>query len=220
MAGDTADTRGASLDRVDAAVARVERLVAAGMLALMGLAVFLSVVHRLVGSGLARWAPDAPPLPTLGMDAAQPFALALTLWGGMIGASLAAHERRHLALDAGTKLWPEAARPWVAAVGHLVTAGFCVGMLWLAQRSIVEHVALWRDTGGAGGNLSGTAIPKWFAVAAVPWGMLTLSLRFLAEAWRSENGLIPVDADDTLHQLGIDAKDAPGGAAASAGEAP
>ena len=201
---------GDALDRVDAAVARVERLVAAAMLALMGGAVFLSVVHRLIASGVARWMPSAPPLPTLGMDAAQPFALALTLWVGMIGASLAAYERRHLALDVGSKVWPEAVRPWVAALGHVVTAAFCLGMLWLAQRSIVEHVALWRDTGGAGGNLSGTAIPKWFAVAAVPWGMLTLSVRFLAEAWRSVTGRIPADADDTLHQLGIDAREAPG----------
>ncbi len=202
-----------ALDRVDSAVARVERHVAAALLAAMGLAVFFSVIHRMLGSALARWAPDAPALPTLGMDAAQPFALALTLWVGMIGASLAAHERRHLALDVGSKLWPAAARPFVAALGHLVTAGFCLGMLWLAQRSIVEHVALWKDTGGAGGTLSGTAIPKWFAVGAVPWGMLTLSVRFLAEAWRAVTGQIPEDVDDTLHQLGIDTQAAPDGEA-------
>lgn len=197
------------LDRIDAGLARVERVVAAGMFVVMGGAVFASVVHRLASSGLARVAPDAPALPTLGMDAAQPLALALTLWVGMIGASLAAHERRHLALDVGSKVWPEGARPYVAAVGHLVTALFCMGILWLAQRSIVDHLALWRDTDGAGGTLSGTSIPKWFAVAAIPWGMATLTFRFLAEAWRALHGQIPEDADDTLHQLGIDAKDAP-----------
>jgi hypothetical protein len=39
--------------------------------------------------------------------------------------------------------------------------------------------------------------------------MATLTFRFLAEAWRALHGQIPEDADDTLHQLGIDAKDAP-----------
>jgi TRAP-type C4-dicarboxylate transport system permease small subunit len=191
-----------ALDALDAALARWERRAAGGMLALMGVVVFASVVHRMAAAGLARVAPSVR-VPGLGMDAAQPFALALTLWVGMLGASLAAHERRHLALDIGSKLWPAAWRPRVAAAGHLVTAAFCVGILWLAGRSVADHLALWRDTDGAAGTLSGTSIPRWLAVAAIPWGMATLALRFSAEAWRAWTGRRVEDGDDTLHQLGI-----------------
>lgn len=190
------------LDALDAALARWERRVAGGMLALMGGVVFVAVVHRMVAAGLARVAPSVR-VPGLGLDAAQPFALALTLWVGMLGASLAAHERRHLALDIGSRLWPEAWRPRVAALGHLVTAGFCVGVLWLAGRSVADHLALWRDTDGAAGTLSGTSIPRWLAVASIPWGMATLSLRFAADGWRAWSGRLADTGDDALHQLGI-----------------
>ena len=190
------------LNRVDSGLARAERAVAAGMLGVMGVVVFLSVLHRMLASGLAKVAPDVT-VPSLALDAAQPFALALTLWVGMLGASLAAHERRHLALDVGSKIWPAAVRPWVAAAGHVVTALFCVVVLWLGWRSLEGHVALWSETEGAGGTLSGTSIPKWAAVAAIPWGMGTLTFRFLLEAARTVRGEVPDDADDTLHQLGI-----------------
>lgn len=195
------------LNRIDHGLARVERVVAAGMLGIMGVVVFLSVVHRMTASGFAQIAPDVT-VPSLALDAAQPFALALTLWVGMLGASLAAHERRHLALDVGSKVWPESLRPWVAAVGHVVTALFCLVVLWLGWGSLGGHFTLWMETDGGGGTLSGTSIPKWAAVTAIPWGMGTLAFRFLLEAARTVRGEVPSDADDTLHQLGITTEEA------------
>ncbi len=196
------------LNRLDAGLARVERVVAAGMLGIMGVVVFLSVVHRMTASGLAKVAPDVT-VPTLALDSAQPFALALTLWVGMLGASLAAHERRHLALDVGSKVWPASMRPWVAAVGHVVTALFCIVTLVLGWTSLGGHFTLWMETDGGGGTLSGTSIPKWAAVTAIPWGMGTLAFRFLLEAARTVRGEVPSDADDTLHQLGITTEEQP-----------
>jgi TRAP-type C4-dicarboxylate transport system permease small subunit len=150
-----------------------------------------------------------------GLVWSQTAALALTLWLGTIGASLAAHERRHLALDVGSKLWPPTVAPKVAAVGHLVTAAFCVALLWLGWRSVfgysvdgvavAGHLQTWQDSDGASGVLPGTVIPKWAAVAAVPYGMAALTFRFCLEAWRTWTGRVALDGDDTLHQLGIDA---------------
>lgn len=139
-----------------------------------------------------------------GLVWSQTLALALTLWLGCIGASIAAHERRHLALDVGSKLWPPAVAPKAAAVGHVITAAFCALLLWLGFRSVLQHLDLWQSTGGAGGTLSGTAIPKWAAAAAIPYGMAALTFRFLYEAWRTWTGELAVGGDDTLHQLGID----------------
>jgi TRAP-type C4-dicarboxylate transport system permease small subunit len=134
----------------------------------------------------------------------QTLALSLTLWMGLIGASLAAHDRRHLALDVGSKIWPAHLAGKVAAVGHVATAAFCVGLLWLAWRSLDQHYATWADSDGAAGTLSGTAIPKWAATAGIPYGMSVLGFRFLLEAWRTWTGQIEVGGDDTLHQLGIE----------------
>jgi TRAP-type C4-dicarboxylate transport system permease small subunit len=70
------------------------------------------------------------------------------------------------------------------------------------------HLQVWSDSDGAAGVLPGTAIPKWAAVAAIPYGMAALAFRFTLEAWRTWTGRIVLDGgDDTLHQLGIDAED-------------
>lgn len=234
----------AFLQRFDRGLLTIERGAVALMLAVMGIVVFLDVIHRVstrtgslladpwfvgvasavlailawrtrgearaIGYGLAvgvgvtlAQALFVRALPN-GLVWSQTLALALTLWLGCIGASIAAHERRHLALDVGSKLWPPALAPKVAAVGHLVTAAFCLLLLWLAARSVAQHVDLWQATEGAAGTLSGTAIPKWAAALAIPYGMAVLSFRFLLEAALTWTGAVALGGDDTLHQLGID----------------
>ncbi len=148
-----------------------------------------------------------------GLVWSQTLALALTLWLGTMGASLAAYSRRHLALDIGSKIWPAALAGKVAAFGHLCTALFCLGILFLAIRSLVGfdlsgshvpgHIDIWRQSGGAAGTLSGTALPKWFAFVSIPYGMAVLAFRFSLEAARTWTGRVAVGGDDTLHQLGI-----------------
>lgn len=244
----------ATLDRLDAAIVRAERAVVAVMLAVMGLVVFLDVVHRVstrvdsllanpifvgvAGAGVAalafRTRGDGLPLPKglavglvlAGAQAAfvrlvpnglvwsQSVALGLTLWLGTMGASLAAYDRRHLALDIGSKIWPPSIAPKVAALGHLLTALFCLGILFLAGRSILGyqldgshvpgHFDVWRDSDGAAGTLSGTDIPKWVAFLSIPYGMVVLAFRFTLEAGKTWLGLVQVGGDDTLHQLGIE----------------
>lgn len=159
-----------------------------------------------VGAGLAFVAAQVAfvKLVPNGLVWSQTLALALTLWLGLMGASLAAHERRHLALDIGSKLWPASMANQAAAVGHFVTAAFCVGVLWLGWRSVGAHLELWTATEGAAGTLSGLAIPKWAANLAIPYGMAALGFRFALEGVRTWRGEIAVGVDDTLHQLGID----------------
>lgn len=247
-----------ALDRIDHLVVRVERAFVAALLVIMGLVVFLDVMHR-VSTRADSWLSNplvmAPvtavvavlAFRTRGSDNAvikglaagvalvaaqfgfvhllpngliwsQTLALALTLWLGTVGASLAAHEGRHLALDIGSKLWPPSVVHRVVALGHVVTALFCVGILYLALRSIfgydlggshvAGHLDTWRDSEGAAGTLSGTAIPKWVASASIPYGMAVLAFRFLLEAAKAWTGRIEVGGDDTLHQLGIDEEEA------------
>jgi TRAP-type C4-dicarboxylate transport system permease small subunit len=242
------------LDRIDAAIYRGEQLLVAAMLALMGLVVFLDVVHRVsadsdsllasplvVGGSCAvismlalrtrsspRWLPHGLGaglglalaqqlfvrlLPN-GLVWSQTLALGFTLWLGLVGASLAARERRHLAIDIGSKLWPAAWAGKIAAVGHLLTAGFCLGMVWLGWRSLSAHYGTWAESDGAAGifpvkvDLFGLELPiiKWLVFASVPYGMGVLAFRFLLDAARAWTNTMPVIADETLHQLGISAE--------------
>lgn len=234
-----------TIERLDDAIYRAEKAVVAAMLLVMGLAVFLDVVHRVstradswaaspwflavVGGIFAGFAfhtrgDDQPwlkgaatgiglaviragflwALPN-GLVWSQTLALALTLWLGNLGASLAAHDRRHLAMDVGSKLWPPAWQGKVAAVGHAVTAVFCLGILVLAVRSVGSHWDLWVATDGAAGNLSGLAIPKWVPALSIVYGMVLLAFRFGLDAWRAWTGRLADDGDEVLHQLGLSA---------------
>lgn len=161
----------------------------------VGITVLL-VLYRMTPNGLMLSEPV--------MLQPQPLALALTLWLGMFGASIAAHDRRHLALDIGSKLWPPSIAPRVAALGHVVTAAFCLLVLGLAVESTAHNFENWSATEHRGGVLSGTDIPKWTATASILYGMAVLAFRFLAQAARVWTGAERIDEDDTLRQLGIE----------------
>lgn len=129
--------------------------------------------------------------------------LVLMLWIGLIGASLATHERRHLALDLGSKLWPKKWLPAIQGIGNLVTAFFCVTMAALAIVSIKAHFGDWQDTDGAGGIYPDLPIPKWIAFLVMPLGFGLMTLRFVAQAMESFAGKI--EEDDAMHMIGMDA---------------
>lgn len=165
-----------------------------------------------VASGVALFA-YVKLLPN-GMVWSQTLALSLTLWMGMAGASLAAYQRRHLALDVGSKVWPAAWAPKVAALGHWVTAVFCVLLAVLGWRSIFGvgegdaripgHFDTWTGSEFAAGTMTGTVIPKWMVMFSIPFGTAVLALRFALEGARVWVGREALGGDDTLHQLGLD----------------
>ncbi len=240
-----------ALERLDGGIVRAERAVVAVLLAVMGLVVFLDVVHRVstrtgsllahpafvavaamvvavlafrtraasnaVGKGVAVGLAVAGAqfafvrLVPNGLVWSQSLALGLTLWLGTLGASLAAYERRHLALDVGSKIWPPSLAPKIAAFGHVLTAAFCLVILFFSVRSILGfedsgshvpgHFDVWK---GGAGMLAGTPIPKWAVFLSIPYGMVVLAFRFALEAVRTWLGLVEIGGDDTLHQLGIE----------------
>lgn len=146
-----------------------------------------------------------------GLPSPQTIALALTLWLGMLGAGLAAYQRRHLALDVGSKLWPAAIAPKVSAVGHGVTAALCLLLMVLGLRSVFGfqrdgidipgHVDNWNSGGGL---MTGTSLPVWLAVASIPVGSAVLAFRFGLQALKVWTGAEALPGDDTLKQLGIE----------------
>ncbi len=128
--------------------------------------------------------------------------LVLMLWTGLIGASLATHERRHLALDLGSKLWPAKWLPIIQGVGNVVTAVFCAILAVLAVISIKAHFGDWQDTDGAGGIYPDLPVPKWIAFLVMPLGFGLMAARFVAQAIESFGG--KVEQDDAMHMIGMD----------------
>jgi TRAP-type C4-dicarboxylate transport system permease small subunit len=136
-----------------------------------------------------------------GLVWSQTLGLVLMLWVGVIGASMATREHRHLALDLGSKLWPKSMLPKVQGLGNLVTALFCLALALLACVSLRDHFRDWSDTDGAGGAFPALAIPKWIAFAGVPIGFFLMTARFFAQALESFRG--KVEEDDAMHMLGL-----------------
>jgi TRAP-type C4-dicarboxylate transport system permease small subunit len=144
----------------------------------------------------------------------QTLALSLTLWMGMSGACIAAYQRRHLALDVGSKLWPPSLAPRVAAIGHWVTAAFCALLLVLGLLSVFGsgsgetripgHLDGWLDSEFIGGTMTGTIIPKWIVMMSIPVGMAILAFRFALQGLKVWTGREALGGDDTLRQLGLE----------------
>lgn len=139
-----------------------------------------------------------------GLVWSQTLGLVLMLWVGVVGASMAAHDRRHLALDLGSKLWPKKLLPKVQAAGHLVTALFCFILAVLSVFSLKDHYGDWTETAGAGGSFVAIALPKFLAFAVIPVGFSVMGVRFFAQMLESFGG--KVEEEDALYMLGLQAE--------------
>jgi TRAP-type C4-dicarboxylate transport system permease small subunit len=141
-------------------------IAAVGTAALAGLMKLLLIV---LPNGLI-WAPRA--------------ALASMLWIGLLGASTATYDKRHLALEMGDKIWPKPALRWVKALALLSAAALCIFLLILSVVSIEEHRARWLVNPVAEGeNLSSELLlPKWVLLLVLPYTFLVMTVRLLAQA--------------------------------------
>ncbi len=162
------------LDRVDNAWAAFERwLITVLLLAMLGLA-FSQVVLRNVLS--------------TGIDWADVTVRHLVLWVGLLGASVAAKERRHLSIDIASRLLPERAGHIVEALLGLITAGICGLLFWASCRFAAFLYEYGTGTlEGAPALLAGLILPLAFAGIAVRF-LLTTIRELAAFAARPKEG--------------------------------
>lgn len=137
-----------------------------------------------------------------GLVWSQTLGLVIMLWIGMLGASMATRDHRHLALDLGSKVWPKRVLPIAQGAGNLITALFCFVLAALAVISLRDHFGDWRDTDGAGGTFVALPLPKWLAFVIMPAGFAMMGARFLLLALEGLRG--QVEEDDPLRLLGLD----------------
>jgi C4-dicarboxylate transporter DctM subunit len=106
--------------------------------------------------------------------------LLFVLWVGLFGASVCAHEGKHLRLEALEKRVPERwLRPW-RAVSMVVSAAFCGFLAYLGYQYVFGTGDLgmyWKET-----TLAQTGFPTWVLYVAIPLAFGLTALRFLGGA--------------------------------------
>jgi TRAP-type C4-dicarboxylate transport system permease small subunit len=148
------------LDRIDNAMAVAERTLLMVLLAgMIGLAFIQVVMRNLFSSGFG-WADIA--------------VRHLVLWVGLLGASIAAKENRHLSIDIVSRLISRRSQHALEAFLSLVTAAVCSMFLWasfLFSRFLYE----W-GTGTMGG------VPALLACSILPLAFGGMAFRYLVRA--------------------------------------
>jgi C4-dicarboxylate transporter DctQ subunit len=114
---------------------------------------------------------------------AQKLALGLMLWAGMLGASLATREKRHIVVDTLKKKVPQERERLFALVSGVVTSVFCAFVALLGALQLASEIGAW--AGGEGvGMYESVPLPTWIATLAIPAAFSIMALRFLAYAVR------------------------------------
>lgn len=134
-----------------------------------------------------------------GLIWSQNLALVLTLWVGFLGASMAAHDNKHLRVEAVQRHIPPHLRKWVAAASAGLTTLFCFGLMFLAVRYIAFNHNEYESTEHLGGVVQGMSLPKYIAFIALPLSFAVMAARFGAQAVVAAQGrLQEADALDGL----------------------
>lgn len=114
---------------------------------------------------------------------AQKFALGFMLWSGMLGASVATRERRHIVLDTVKKKLDEKMGNLFSLLGGLAVFAFCGLLTWLALVQLQHEYVLWRDGDGVG-VFDALPIPRWIVTLSLPVTFGTMAFRFLGAGVR------------------------------------
>ena len=101
--------------------------------------------------------------------------LIMLLWVGFLGASICAHEGKHIRMEAASRVVPENLAKYVTALGFLVAAFFCGVMAYLGWDYLGTAIEL-------GGVYEQSGVPDYFATLAIPIAFGLTVLRFLAAA--------------------------------------
>ncbi len=146
-----------------------------------------------------------------GYSWSKELSLILLLWVGFLGASICAHEGKHLRLEALNRLVPDSMERWVRAAGYLFTALVCLFMATLGYIYVSGAIQL-------EGRFEQTNIPDWIAMGAVPAAFALTMLRYLGGSvsalFGGTYGTAPEDESIAAAQQAAQPKAAPEGASA------
>ena len=116
-----------------------------------------------------------------GYSWSKEISLIMLLWVGFIGASVCAHEGKHIQVGALKRIVPPSMSRWGDAIGFLATAAFCFFIALLGYDYAREALTL-------EGRFEQTNIPDWVATIAVPAAFAMTMIRYIAAAFSSIMG--------------------------------
>jgi len=139
---------------------------------------------------------------------AQKFALGFMLWAGLLGASLATRERRHIMLDAVKKKLDPGMGRLFSLLGGLASFAFCGWLSWLGVLQFLTEYGDWASGEGVG-VYDALPIPEWIATLAIPLTFFLMAVRFLAQGIHDVKWGPPAGGKDShgidLESLGAEA---------------
>jgi TRAP-type C4-dicarboxylate transport system permease small subunit len=153
---------------------RPEGRKARALLAALGITAGLAAATQLLVRGLPN-----------GLVWSQQMALCLMLWVGLMGASLAARERGHIAFELAGKIWPARLRRPAEWLARVISAGFSLFLAVLAVAFTGEHYREWADSGGEAGLFEAFRVPRFVIYGFLPFPMTVMGLRFLGHGVRA-----------------------------------
>lgn len=110
-----------------------------------------------------------------GYSWSKELSLIMLLWVGFLGASVCAHEGKHIQVGALKRVVPPSMARWTEAIGYLATAAFCFFMALLGYEYASEALQL-------EGRFEQTNIPDWVATIAVPAAFAMTMIRYIGAA--------------------------------------
>ena len=116
-----------------------------------------------------------------GYSWSKELSLIMLLWVGFLGASVCAHEGKHIQVGALKKIVPPSMSRFSDAIGYLVTAAFCFFLALLGYEYASEAIQL-------EGRFEQTNVPDWVATIAVPAAFAITMFRYIGAAVSSIMG--------------------------------
>jgi TRAP-type C4-dicarboxylate transport system permease small subunit len=116
-----------------------------------------------------------------GYSWSKELSLIMLLWVGFLGASVCAHQGKHIQVGALKKVVPPSMSRFTDAIGYLLTAAFCFFMALLGYEYASEALQL-------EGRFEQTNVPDWVATIAVPAAFAMTMIRYIAAAFSSIMG--------------------------------
>ena len=110
-----------------------------------------------------------------GYSWSKELSLIMLLWVGFLGASVCAHQGKHIQVGALKRVVPPSMSRWMDALGFLFTAAFCFFMAMLGYEYASEALML-------EGRFEQTNVPDWVATIAVPAAFAMTMIRYIGAA--------------------------------------
>lgn len=146
--------------KLDEIIGKMERIILVILLCAMIAIAFLQILLR--------------NLFFTGLDWGDALVRNLVLWVGLIGATLATKQERHITIDLISRWLPSRGKKMAAAVTNLFSCLVCLALCYAAAKFVINEYQM--------ANKTLLDIPAWIPQVIIPLAFMLMAWRF---AWRT-----------------------------------